>query len=58
MVAPVEESDAPVERPFRRIATLEEVAATVCFLADPDADKSSLLITGETLMVDGGFVAQ
>jgi NAD(P)-dependent dehydrogenase (short-subunit alcohol dehydrogenase family) len=43
---------------IRRIATLEEVAATVCFLAGPDADKSSSLITGETLMVDGGLVAQ
>ncbi len=36
---------------IRRIATLEEVAATVCFLAGPDAGY----ITGGVLDVAGGF---
>ncbi|PAU78341.1 SDR family NAD(P)-dependent oxidoreductase [Halomonas salipaludis] len=37
--------------PIRRIATLEEVAATVCFLAGPDAGY----ISGAVLDVAGGF---
>jgi NAD(P)-dependent dehydrogenase (short-subunit alcohol dehydrogenase family) len=37
--------------PIRRIATLEEVAATVCFLAGPHAGY----ITGETINMAGGF---
>lgn len=37
--------------PIRRIATLEEVADTVCFLAGPSAGY----ITGETLNMAGGF---
>lgn len=36
---------------IRRIATLEEVAATVCFLAGPDAGS----ITGGMIDVAGGF---
>jgi NAD(P)-dependent dehydrogenase (short-subunit alcohol dehydrogenase family) len=36
--------------PIRRIATLEEVAETVCFLAGPSAGY----ITGEALSVSGG----
>ena len=36
--------------PIRRIATLEEVAETVCFLAGP----SGSYITGEVLSVSGG----
>ena len=37
--------------PIRRIATLEEVAETICFLAGPSAGY----INGETLNVAGGF---
>lgn len=37
--------------PIRRIATLEEVAATVCFLAGPDAGY----ISGAVLDMAGGF---
>ncbi|WP_420963237.1 SDR family NAD(P)-dependent oxidoreductase [Brucella sp. IR073] len=37
--------------PIRRIATLEEVAETVCFLAGPHAGY----INGETLSVSGGI---
>lgn len=37
--------------PIRRIATLEEVAATVCFLAGPDAGY----ITGNVIDVAGGI---
>ncbi|MGF9694471.1 SDR family oxidoreductase [Rhizobium sp. 0TCS1.26] len=37
--------------PIRRIATLEEVAATVCFVAGPDAGY----INGETINVAGGL---
>jgi NAD(P)-dependent dehydrogenase (short-subunit alcohol dehydrogenase family) len=37
--------------PIRRIATLEEVADTICFLAGPSAGY----ISGETLNVAGGF---
>jgi NAD(P)-dependent dehydrogenase (short-subunit alcohol dehydrogenase family) len=35
----------------RRIATLEEVAATVCFLAGPDA----AYITGGVVDISGGY---
>jgi NAD(P)-dependent dehydrogenase (short-subunit alcohol dehydrogenase family) len=46
------ERDAILDmRPIRRIATLEEVAETVCFLAGPSAGY----ITGETVNVAGGF---
>jgi NAD(P)-dependent dehydrogenase (short-subunit alcohol dehydrogenase family) len=37
--------------PIRRIATLEEVAATICFVAGPSAGY----INGETINVGGGF---
>ncbi|MCJ2130676.1 SDR family NAD(P)-dependent oxidoreductase [Methylobacterium sp. E-045] len=37
--------------PIRRIATLEEVAGTICFLAGPDAGY----ITGEQVNVAGGL---
>jgi NAD(P)-dependent dehydrogenase (short-subunit alcohol dehydrogenase family) len=37
--------------PIRRIATLEEVAETVCFLAGPSAGY----ITGETISTSGGI---
>jgi NAD(P)-dependent dehydrogenase (short-subunit alcohol dehydrogenase family) len=37
--------------PIRRIATLQEVAATICFLAGPSAGY----ITGETINVAGGL---
>lgn len=37
--------------PIRRIATLEEVAETVCFLAGPSAGY----ITGETVSISGGI---
>jgi NAD(P)-dependent dehydrogenase (short-subunit alcohol dehydrogenase family) len=36
---------------IRRIATLEEVAATVCFLASSDAGY----ISGDVVDVSGGF---
>jgi NAD(P)-dependent dehydrogenase (short-subunit alcohol dehydrogenase family) len=37
--------------PIRRIATLEEVAETVCFLAGPHAGY----ITGESINIAGGL---
>ena len=40
--------------PLRRIAEPEEVAAAILFLASPAAG----MITGHTLPVDGGFLAQ
>lgn len=40
--------------PLGRIGTLEEVAAAVMFLASPAAS----LITGTSLLVDGGYTAQ
>lgn len=40
--------------PLRRIAEPEEVAAAILFLASPAAS----MITGHTLPVDGGFLAQ
>lgn len=39
------------QHPIRRIATLEEVAALVCFLAGPQAGY----ITGEVISVSGGI---
>ena len=40
--------------PMRRLATPEEVALAILFLASPAAS----MITGHTLPVDGGFLAQ
>ena len=40
--------------PLRRLATPEEVALAILFLASPAA----AMITGHTLPVDGGFLAQ
>ena len=40
--------------PLRRLATAEEVAHAILFLASPAAS----MITGHTLPVDGGFLAQ
>lgn len=40
--------------PLRRLATTEEVAHAILFLASPAA----AMITGHTLPVDGGFLAQ
>ena len=40
--------------PMRRLATPEEVAHAILFLASPAA----AMITGHTLPVDGGFLAQ
>jgi NAD(P)-dependent dehydrogenase (short-subunit alcohol dehydrogenase family) len=39
--------------PLRRLATAEEVAAAVCWLASPAAAS----VTGHTLMMDGGLTA-
>jgi NAD(P)-dependent dehydrogenase (short-subunit alcohol dehydrogenase family) len=39
--------------PLRRLATVEEVAAAVCYLASPHAAS----ITGQTLVLDGGVTA-
>jgi NAD(P)-dependent dehydrogenase (short-subunit alcohol dehydrogenase family) len=45
---------AMLERiPLHRLATVEEVAAAVCYLAGPHA----LSITGHTLVLDGGLTA-
>ncbi len=47
--------DAIVARvPLRRFATMEEVAAAVCYLVAPHAGY----ITGQTLVLDGGLTAQ
>jgi NAD(P)-dependent dehydrogenase (short-subunit alcohol dehydrogenase family) len=40
--------------PLKRSATIEEVAAAVCYLASPAAEY----ITGQTLVLDGGLTAQ
>jgi len=40
--------------PLRRLAEPEEIAAAICFLASPAA----AMVTGHTLPVDGGFLAQ
>jgi NAD(P)-dependent dehydrogenase (short-subunit alcohol dehydrogenase family) len=39
--------------PLQRFATVEEVAAAVCYLASPQAAS----ITGQTLILDGGLTA-
>lgn len=39
--------------PLHRLATVEEVAAAICFLASPSAAS----ITGHTMVVDGGLTA-
>lgn len=39
--------------PLRRFATMEEVAAAVCYLASPGA----AYVTGHTLVLDGGLTA-
>ena len=39
------------EIPMRRLATLDEIANVVCFLASDDASY----ITGQTIVVDGGW---
>jgi NAD(P)-dependent dehydrogenase (short-subunit alcohol dehydrogenase family) len=39
------------EIPMRRLATVEDIAKTVCFLASDDASY----VTGQTLVVDGGW---
>ncbi|MBI4207927.1 MAG: SDR family oxidoreductase [Betaproteobacteria bacterium] len=39
--------------PLRRFATMEEVAAAVCYLVGPQAEY----ITGHTLLLDGGLTA-
>ena len=40
--------------PLRRLATTDEVARAILFLASPAA----AMVTGHTLPVDGGFLAQ
>jgi NAD(P)-dependent dehydrogenase (short-subunit alcohol dehydrogenase family) len=47
---------AEIERmtPMRRLADADEIAAAILFLASPAAS----MITGHTLAVDGGFLAQ
>jgi NAD(P)-dependent dehydrogenase (short-subunit alcohol dehydrogenase family) len=40
--------------PLKRLATAEEVAAAVCYLASPEATS----ITGHTLVLDGGISSQ
>jgi NAD(P)-dependent dehydrogenase (short-subunit alcohol dehydrogenase family) len=39
--------------PLRRLATAEEVAAAVCWLASPEAAS----VTGQTIILDGGLTA-
>ena len=39
--------------PLHRLATAEEVAAAVCYLASPEAG----VITGQTIVLDGGLTA-
>ncbi len=43
-----------IETPMRRFRRMEEVVGAVVFLASPAAS----LITGTSLMVDGGWTAQ
>ena len=40
--------------PMRRLAEPEEVASAILFLASPAA----AMVTGHTLPIDGGFLAQ
>jgi len=40
--------------PLRRLAEPIEIASAVLYLASP----ASAMVTGHTLMVDGGFMAQ
>ena len=59
LIAPILAQPELVEKivgmtPFRRLAEPEEVAAAILFLASP----ASSMITGHTLPVDGGFLAQ
>jgi NAD(P)-dependent dehydrogenase (short-subunit alcohol dehydrogenase family) len=45
---------AMLERiPLHRLATPEEVAAAVCWLASPEAGA----VTGQTMVLDGGLTA-
>lgn len=58
-IAPILEQPDLVEKikamtPLKRLAESEEVAAAILFLASPAA----AMITGHTLPVDGGFLAQ
>ena len=58
-IAPILENPELVRKieamtPLRRLAEPEEVAAAILFLASPAAS----MITGHTLPVDGGFLAQ
>ena len=39
--------------PLRRLASPEEIAAAICYLAGPDAT----FITGTSLSIDGGTTA-
>ena len=48
------ESDGLASIPLHRMATVEDVAAAVCFLAS----EAASIITGVTLPVDGGHTAQ
>jgi NAD(P)-dependent dehydrogenase (short-subunit alcohol dehydrogenase family) len=46
--------DAMLKRiPLHRLATMEEVAGTVAFLASTAAES----ITGQTIIIDGGLTA-
>jgi NAD(P)-dependent dehydrogenase (short-subunit alcohol dehydrogenase family) len=58
-IAPIMANPELVQRieamtPLRRLAEPEEVAAAILFLSGPGA----AMITGHTLPVDGGFLAQ
>ena len=39
--------------PLQRLATAEEVASAVCWLASPEATS----VTGQTIVLDGGLTA-
>ncbi|WP_158816320.1 SDR family NAD(P)-dependent oxidoreductase [Methylocapsa sp. S129] len=59
LIAPLLQNPEMVARieamtPLKRLAEPEDVAAAICFLASPAA----AMITGHTLPVDGGFLAQ
>ncbi len=49
----IDAADAAADTPLGRVATPEDVAGVVLFLAGPDAGH----ITGQTLTVDGGALA-